>query len=484
MEVNDMKRKLLAISITALLVNMTFCIITGTADKESLFYINFDKGVVSDITDIVDENYKFLIISPESFSNELQPLKEHKEYHSITTKIITLEDIFNGIFFPVNGRDNAEKIKYFIKDAMENWSISYVMLVGGKEVLPVRYTLECYWGVQYPYISDLYYADIYDSSGHFCSWDSNQDDVFSGKSMNGVEDEVDLYPDISLGRLLCENQEEVQIVVGKIINYENNAYNKEWFHNLILCGGDDARMRFKEKYFPSYFNIEGGIVWEGEYIGDRIAEYLSGFTAKKIYATGLFKPSIKFLSVDNINEAINDGAGFLLFVGHGSPTMAINTNFPLCKNIWLPYPSGYYNSHSIGLHNGDELPVTVFAGCNCGNFNYTDIPIAWDFVKKENGGSIASFAATTGSIVLFSTLCTETFTGYLAMDVFRLYSEGIDILGDIWSHTITRYLDDENAMSFGDIFSELNWRNKLANNYVLEEWALIGDPTLKIGGYP
>jgi hypothetical protein len=25
--------------------------------------------------------------------------------------------------------------------------------------------------------------------------------------------------------------------------------------------------------------------------------------------------------------------------------------------------------------------------------------------------------------------------------------------------------------------------NEIANNYVLEEWVLFGDPTLKIGGY-
>ena len=101
----------------------------------------------------------------------------------------------------------------------------------------------------------------------------------------------------------------------------------------------------------------------------------------------------------------------------------------------------------------------------------------------EEGGSIASFAATTGSIVLMSSLCTDTFTGFLSMEVFRLYSDGIDVIGDIWKGTITNYLDNEDVWDLGIAFSNLNWNNDLANNYMLEEWALFGDPTLKIGGY-
>ena len=120
------------------------------------------------------------------------------------------------MYFSVNGRDNAEKIKYFIKNAEETWNTCYVMLVGSKEEFPARYVDECYWGQHREYISDLYYADLYDAQGVFCSWDSNNDNIFSGKNMSGVEDIVDLYPDIALGRLLCGNQTDVSIVVGKI----------------------------------------------------------------------------------------------------------------------------------------------------------------------------------------------------------------------------------------------------------------------------
>ena len=479
-----MRRNLLTVFVILLVITITFPNITGLNNNGKTFNKKLYPSIITPNDDNRDEYYQFLIISPDYFSSELQILKEHKKQHGIRTKIVTLYEIFDGIYFPVFGRDDAEKIKYFIKNAKENWSIEYVMLVGDKDLLPARYVDLCSWGEHFDFFSDLYYADIYDDNGGFCSWDSNQDNVFSGKNMSGVEDDVDLYPDLSVGRLLCKNLVEVQIVVEKIIDYENNAYGQNWFYNVILCGGDDARLKWREKEFPEYFNRESGILWEGEYMGDKVADYLHDFSPRKIYATGLFKASIDFLSISNINEAINDGAGFLLFVGHGNPSMAIKTNFPFCEHIWLPFPYGYYTSNCLDLNNGEKLPIAVFAGCSCGDFNAISSPIAWEFVKKENGGSIASFAATTGSIILFSTLCTETYTGYLSLDVFRLYSEDFDILGDIWSSTIINYLNDEEAWQLGDDFSVLNWNNKLANNQVLEEWILFGDPTLKIGGYP
>jgi len=246
---------------------------------------------------INNEQYDFIIISPANFSEDLVPLVDHKEQHSISTKIITLDEIYQGNYFPANGRDDAEQIKYFLKDAKENWNISYVMLVGGKEELPGRYVDICSWGEHYKCFSDLYYADIYDENGSFCSWDSNNDNVFAGQSMEGMVDEVDLSPDVAIGRLLCQDPSEVQIVVEKIINYEKTAYDEQWFRNLILCGGDEPSNGPSEgDKYEEWFNRTANTIWEGEYLGDKVAEIMKGFTAKKIYATGLFRSDINFIN--------------------------------------------------------------------------------------------------------------------------------------------------------------------------------------------
>jgi len=431
-----------------------------------------------------NDEFEFIIITPPDLSDGLNPLLTHKENHGISTKIITLNDIYGGVYFPVNGRDEPEKIKYFIKNAKETWDTNYILLVGGKDIMPIRFTrISIGHGSYRYYVSDLYYADIYFSNNTFCSWDSNNDNIFADKNNSGFIDDVDLYPDVYLGRILTNNESELNTVVDKIITYENTAFGEDWFKNFIVCGGDDSRSIIIEIMIPLLLKRFGYPVFEGEFLGDRAANIISNFTAKKIYASGLIRPFIKGLTIDNINAAINEGAGFIMFNGHGDIDKAINTNFPFCKKIWLPGPSGYKTSDIQNLQNGYKLPVAVFLGCLCADFNATTSPIAWEFIGHENGGTIASFACTSGGEYIISSLITESLHGRIMLNIFKSYIEGIDITGKLWDKSIRNYLNDEKAQELGDSFSMINWKNKLSNHYVIEEWILLGDPTLKIGGY-
>ncbi|VVB60513.1 Peptidase family C25 [uncultured archaeon] len=438
------------------------------------------------------------------FSNELQPLVTHKEQHDIVTRIVTLDDIYGGIYFSAQGRDDAEKIKYFIKNAKEQWNISYVMLVGGKEELPVRYAVyydnssreystvpllhqlfsPLYSVESTGVITDLYYADIYDKNGSFCSWDSNQNGFFGEVTPSGAIDDVDLYPDVGIGRLLCHSSEEVTVVVNKIINYENTAYGSEWFHNLVLCGGDTHPYTWQEILIGlAVQNLTGlsyHIAFEGEYMSELVAILLNNFTAKKYYASSLFGIKTNRLTAKNMNLAINDGAGLVMFNFHGAPT-SIATHPPFNNKRWMPmsFPSGYNISNVQKLTNGDKLPVIVFSACSCGDFDTIPNPIAWEFVNKKNGGAIASFALTTMGDILPSTACTETMTGHTTMSIFEAYREGIHSIGDLWAQSIIRYLNDDWAWKI----NENLLKNVLLNYLALEEWILFGDPTLEIGGY-
>jgi len=445
--------------------------------------------------------YDLLIIAPEMFSENLQQLIEHKNNHNVKTVLKTTEEIYNER----NGRDQAEKIKYFIKEAFDYWNIKYVLFVGGKEQIPVRYVEldSSYWLPYYlnlmnhmnkkyytlqkigsiRIISDLYYADIYDQNMNFCNWDSNNNDLFGELNDYDIIDRVDLMPEISVGRLLCKTNTEVKEAVSKIINYENNAYGSEWFNNIILVGGDSHSNIIQEIYFIIlYWKIfRGKIAFEGEYMCEKTLEYLNDFNEKKIYA------SSSSFTVENINDAINEGASFLLLALHGSPT--IFATHPPFSNRWLPSNSNRYHISEIQkLNNLEKLPIAVLPACSSGDFSIEPNPFAWEFVRYSNGGAIASFGLTSMGFYLPSTLAIESQTGHLAMSVFEAYSEGIDIVGEIWSETIKRYLDDEEAMTIGNYNTTLpiiGYTESPAwvNHITMEEWMLFGDPSLKIGGF-
>ena len=203
--------------------------------------------------------YDLVIITPSKFSSKLQKLIDHKNTIGVETILKTTEEIYDEY----SGRDKPEQIKYFIKDAIETWGIHYVLLFGGLKskiianpkddqnhgskwwYVPVRYS-NFQWdggpGYNFTsgepgYISDLYYADIYKEGGDFDDWDSNGNNIFAEWS-GDVRDDLDLYPDVTFGRLACRNNREAKDVVNKIINYEQQSADSEWFRRIISISGD------------------------------------------------------------------------------------------------------------------------------------------------------------------------------------------------------------------------------------------------------
>jgi len=272
---------------------------------------------------VIADEHDLVIIAPEKFSSHLQPLVEHKNSIGTSTLLKTVEEIYSEY----NGRDKPEQIKYFIKDIFDILGIKYVLLVGGLKSMiyatrrddanqgtkdwyvPVRYTNLFDGGsVQDPgYISDLYYADLYDGYGNFSTWDSNENDIFGEwTSFAGGKDVIDLYPDVFVGRLACRNIIEVKTMVKKIIQYESSAADPEWFNKMVVIGGD------------TFDDVSGYNYYEGEVENQKALDYMSGFEPVKIWAS--HRDTTDLIPVPkDIITTVSKGCGFLAFAGHGSP---------------------------------------------------------------------------------------------------------------------------------------------------------------------
>lgn len=445
----------------------------------------------------IENGSDLVVISPSLFSENLEALVEHKNNLGVNTTLVSLQDIYAGTYFPAHGRDRPEKVKYFIKEAVEHWGTRYVLLVGDKKRMPVRYAHPRYgpWyhtfnkSFREPFITDLYYADLYNANGSFCSWDSNQNGVFGEIEETGYDEEseiidsVDLYPDVCVGRVLCHSPSDVEIIVNKTIGYEKNTFGQSWFKQMVVCGGNEHPLWKEALYNWQIDNLGLGgektyPCFEGEYIGNKITEIMSSFRTQKLYASAIFpsgERKVDRLTRRNINEAINKGAGFVVFNGHGS-ARRWGTHPPLFKRVKLPL-MGYTRMDVRRLHNGQKLPIAVLNACSTGNFNATSNPLAWAFVGQKNGGAIASYACTRLAWVLPGTLCTATLNGYITTHLFTAYAEGKDKAGTILVEALNDYLNNQEALTGGD------W--DLYNSYVcIEYWELFGDPSLKVGGYP
>ncbi|MBE3140265.1 MAG: hypothetical protein IMZ53_06750, partial [Thermoplasmata archaeon] len=70
-------------------------------------------------------SYNLLIVAPKHFIRYLGPLVHHKNKIGIKTILVDIEEVYHQMYW--EGRDQAEKLKYFIKNAKEYWDISYVL---------------------------------------------------------------------------------------------------------------------------------------------------------------------------------------------------------------------------------------------------------------------------------------------------------------------------------------------------------------------
>jgi len=395
--------------------------------------------------------YDLLIISPEKFADALQPLVSHKENHGVKTKLVTTDEIYGGTYFATQGRDDAERIKYFIKDAIEQWGIKYVLLVGDISKVPCRLVWS-FWGGGKMY-SDQYYADIYDANSSFCSWDSNGNNKFGETDSDGKEiDFADLYSDVYVGRWACNDVKEVNVVVNKTINYED-GYGKEWFNDLILMGGDT---------FPIWNDIA-----EGEVVNEYVEKATPGFNHIKI------QTSLHNFLPNYINKVLTEGAGFVSYSGHGFE-YGFGT-YPKNRR-WM---IAYYTPYLLALKNGNKLPIIFFDACLTARLDYhmlgnPEVPcFAWCMVKKPDGGAIATIGATETATTTVDESGPRGQAGYMNLHFFMAYEPGIHV-SEMLVSAQNDYLNEVARGTANDRFYIMT----------IEQFILLGDPSLKVGGYP
>ncbi len=387
-----------------------------------------------------NDEYDLVIISPSKFSNNLLPLIDHKNSYGVRTLYMTTQEIYDNY----QGRDKPEMIKYFIRDAIESWNAKYVLLVGDVDTLPIRYTKVDMFGIGI-LPTDLYYADIFDDNGSFCSWDSNNNDVFGEYDRHGNNiDNMDLYADINVGRIPCSHKFDLKTVVGKIINYETKTYGQDWFNNAIFIGGDT---------FP------GDTLYEGEIVLDEVSEQIPEFEHIKLFTSkGNYNPM-------NINKVISNGAGFVSYSGHGY-SYGFGTSPPNEeKRI------EYFTPYSFGMLNNNKFPVIFFDACCTAtlDFNVAGIKLpcfAWYLIKKPVGGAIATIGATRVAFTMVNVHGANGGAGYMNVHFFKAYEPGVTV-----SHML--------VSAQNDYLNNHPWIDFLT----LEEFVLLGDPSLKIGGY-
>jgi len=446
------------------------------------------------------DEYDLLIITDEKFVSKLQPLATHKENMGINTYIETTQNIYSDY----DGRDEPEDIKLRIKDAIEEWGISYVFLAGGRKgqslkwYIPERRTNNDD-GFEGGYSSDLYYGDIYkDDEGTpvFDDWDSNGNGIFAEWSGPNGRDIMDYDPDVSVGRIPFRYSFEIAHVVDKIITYETST-DDSWFNQALVISGDTGP--------PCRGPATPGI-YEGELATGISADLLEsiGFTVDRLWLSlGAWEGR------QDIVNAISQGCGFIHMAGHGNP--AYWGNFLPDAQSEEEMIDGLILRDMRKLRNNEKLPIIVVGGCHNAQFNVTmgniihgiltygikeyfdmnasddgpdedgDFGRFWmkEWVPREfcswlvmerGGGAIASTGCSGLGLGYFDVLGLADWIEPRFFDCYA--NQSIDILGEVHDQAIRDYINIQGGVNTDQ-----------GDRKTVEEWTLIGDPSLMIGGY-
>lgn len=276
---------------------------------------------------------EYVIITDSTFESEFQVLANHKFNKGLSTEVVTLLWITNNY----NGADTQEKIRNFIIDAKNTWGTTWILLGGDTDVIPHRMAYSDFYSEYIP--ADLYYSDL---NGN---WDYDGDFIYGE-----LTDNIDMYPDVFVGRAPVNTLEEAQTFVSKTIAYEQGP------------SGYETTALFMAEYLDRRTD---GAVTKDMIDTESIPEY---FTVTKLYE------SLGNLNQDSAMTEMNKGYGIINHIGHAN------------QYVLGIGPSALYNSNMDSLTN-TQTSIFYSIGCWSNALDYDSI--AEHFVLNSNGGGIA-----------------------------------------------------------------------------------------------
>ena len=289
--------------------------------------------------------YEYVIVTGPSYVSAFQPLADWKTKSGTPAKIVTTDWIYSNY----QGVDNQDRIRNFIIDAYQNWSTVWVLLGGDTNVVPARiaFAMDCQAGF-YPDENDLqcdlYYADL---DG---TWNANQNQTYGE-----VDDEVDLYPDVFVGRASTSSVSEAQAWVNKVLTYEIDPPT-DYELNMLFAAE---------------------ILWSNPYTDGGVAKDL----IDDLYVPPDFDPITKLYerlgneSHATVMAALNEGQNVTNHAGHANTTI-------------MSVGSGSLSPSDMdALTNHPRNGILYSIGCWPAAFDYDCI--AEHFVNNPNGGGVA-----------------------------------------------------------------------------------------------
>jgi hypothetical protein len=181
----------------------------------------------------------------------------------------------------------------------------------------------------------------------------------------------DAIADMDIGRLPAATTAQAEMMVNKIISYENTPVLKTWERNMLLVA--DNQVEGYEAVFELMNEDVAGILPKG--MNAPFREYLNDY----VNPNDLTQSMISRVNVD--------GALILNYSGHGS------------VQVWAT-ESIFSTGDVATLSNSGKFPFVVAMACLNGFFGYPEVgwaalpSLAEVLLRSNNNGAVAAFMST------------------------------------------------------------------------------------------
>ena len=449
------------------------------------FVINYESPAVP------NQQANMLIITPDEFYEDLLPFKEWKEKLGIKTKIVTRSNLnYLGFNWDADDEPNStyDHIDGYIKSEYDGPNPpDYLLIVGdtGNDPdphVPVHYVTRDtdYW---YEVGTDFYYStmDLSDAINEFGLYD---------------------LPDIFIGRISAENEDQLQVILYKIMNYEDDPFvnDTDWYEQVLVASYfqdcnyyEDTQVVFSDGYEDRFFvyateSISGMIssqyninkIYCNKYVGHPMS-----LPPTYYYNGDPITPGLQFTgATTDVINMINEGTFLVNHRDHGTSgnyyTGLENIGDTKATEGWV-HPV-FSDGHIDLLCNGEKLPVMFSINCMTGWFDgETDGNSRYDLeslgellLRKENGGVVSFIGSSRASSSGYNDVLSIGLNSSLFFPTNKTYTQGY-VLNSGKMSMYNYYI-----IPGGRGWFDPPYYSELKNRIQFEGFHLLGDPTMEI----
>lgn len=256
-------------------------------------------------------SYEYTVVTNRELAPAFDRLLGWKRQKGLSAGVVCIEDIRACQEFQQGDtlshiNDDAGKLRAYLEHAYKLGSLQYALLAGDYRILPIRYGYRAEYYAMYPsgnkfrIPTDLYFSDF---NG---DWDSNRNRCYGEPNA----DQIDYYPEIFVGRLLCTTTQEIENYTEKLLRYERKPGNGDYSYlqKAFYCQSDELQENNEAEIIKN--------AWDTTFIEHKIMQEEPSFDANE--TTG---PTGK-----QVIDEMNNRYGFFSWHGHGAPSHIIVSN--------------------------------------------------------------------------------------------------------------------------------------------------------------